>query len=101
MFLLQMTLDERTAELQSVITKTETELALEKDKYRRLKTELSDTQNNSTTYESQAQTLQIQVTELQVSLNKDILFIANRMNEKFMPQGVVDNSSHADCTEIY
>ena len=55
------------ADLQARIARTETELQLERDKYYKIKRDMTETRTNSTTYEAHAQALQLQVTELQVS----------------------------------
>ena len=55
--------------MQARIARTETELQLEKDKYYKIRKDMTETRTNSTTYETHAQALQLQVTELQVSYN--------------------------------
>lgn len=53
-------------ELQAAYAKIEVELNVEKDKYNRLKQEVSDERSTSSNVEAHAQSLHIQVNELQV-----------------------------------
>ncbi len=58
--------DELVADQQAKIARIEAELQLEKEKYQRLRRDMSDTQTHSTSHEAHAQSLEITVQELQV-----------------------------------
>ena len=68
MYASQVSLDDRYVELQATLAKVEAERNLERDKYRRLKQEVSDERSTSSNAEAHAQVLHTQVLELQVSL---------------------------------
>ena len=64
---LQAGFDDRTAELQASLAKAEAELLVEREKLRRMHQNQEDLQNHACATDAHAQTLQIQLHELEVS----------------------------------